>query len=159
MTPEITRVFEIDMGHRLMKHEGKCKNVHGHRYRIELSFGADHVDEVGRVIDFGVIKQAFGSYLDEHFDHALMLQKGDPLIPALEADRSKCCFVDFSPTVENLAKHWFAQAVEIFSPAPPIVVTKICVFETPNCWAVWTRGMHQEELRRKEDIRDAAPHT
>ena len=54
---EITRRLEFDAGHRVLGHEGKCKNLHGHRYSAEITVTAPDLDGLGRVIDFGVIKE------------------------------------------------------------------------------------------------------
>jgi 6-pyruvoyltetrahydropterin/6-carboxytetrahydropterin synthase len=130
----ITRKFEIDMGHRLVKHESKCRNAHGHRYVIELRLSAPELDDVGRVIDFGVVKSVFGTYLDNVYDHGFMAQEGDPLIPAFEAENQKLIVVPFSPSVEHLAKHWFDAARTLLNTSG-VTVIGIKVFETPNCSA------------------------
>ena len=59
----ITRRLEIDSGHRLMKHEGKCRNYHGHRYVFEATVEGPGLDEVGRIVDFSVIKERLGGWL------------------------------------------------------------------------------------------------
>lgn len=74
------RVAEIDTGHRLMNHAGKCGSDHGHRYVIELLVTGTETDEVGVVVDFSVLKAKLGTWLDEHWDHTKILERGDPLI-------------------------------------------------------------------------------
>ena len=134
-TPEITRSIRIDMGHRLLKHESKCKNCHGHSYMIELSCrGAAGLDEVGRVIDFGVIKEIFGKWLNEVFDHGFAIEVGDPIADFFEVHAQKHVVLDVPPTAENLARLWFDGAVKLLATAP-VIVTRIRVYETPNCWA------------------------
>ncbi len=130
----VTRGFGIDMGHRLMKHEGKCSNVHGHRYSIEVTCSAPALDEVGRVIDFGDIKELVGAWLDLMFDHGFVAQIGDPIIPAIEKVDSKLLTLEVPPTVENLTRLWFEGASDILAKRG-ITVTKVKAFETPNCWA------------------------
>ena len=51
------RYHDISCGHRVVGHEGKCKNLHGHNYRFHFSIEANTLDNVGRVIDFSIIKQ------------------------------------------------------------------------------------------------------
>ena len=63
------RKIEFDSAHRLINHEGKCRMFHGHRYVIEASFTAKKLDELGRVIDFGIIREVLVSWIDEYFDH------------------------------------------------------------------------------------------
>lgn len=152
MTPEITRQFAIDCGHRLVKHESKCRNLHGHRYTIEVTCkGAQDLDEVGRVIDFGVIKQKVGDWLDDVFDHGFIVEKGDPLIMFLIEEAQKHVVLDCPPSIENLVELWFNGAAELMA-EHGIIVTRVRGYETPFCWADYTI----EDARRKERDRVAA---
>ncbi len=140
MSTEATRKIEIDAGHRLLRHEGKCKNAHGHRYAFEVTCRALSLDEVGRVVDFSVIKDRVGGWLDETWDHAFIMQVGDPLIPAFEAEGLKVSIVDYSPTAENLARHVFEVAGGLLN-GSGLVVTRIRLWETPNCYVDFTGGL------------------
>jgi len=128
-----TRRLEIDAGHRLLKHEGKCKFVHGHRYVFDITCEAK-LDDVGRVIDFGKIKEVVGGWLDEKLDHGFIAQEGDPIIPFLQSENSKLFIVDFSPTAENLAEMVLGKSCELLSPFGVKVVHVRC-HETPNGFA------------------------
>lgn len=134
MTATCTRRLEIDAGHRLMKHEGKCRHVHGHRYVFDITCGAASLDEVGRVIDFGRIKEVVGGWLDEHLDHGFVAQDGDPIIDFLERDGSKLYVVPFSPTAENICAHVRENAQRLLRPLGIEVLSVVC-WETPNGWA------------------------
>lgn len=135
MKPTCTRILEFDAGHRLQRHESKCRNVHGHRYRAEVTCQGD-LDAVGRVIDFSAIKSVVGNWLDAVLDHGFIVQKGDPLIPALEADGTKIHIVPFSPTAEHLAEY-IAQKAQALLADSHIAVTRVVLWETPNCFAEW----------------------
>src|SRR6266567_3680980 len=77
---EITREHEICCGHRVYGHEGKCRYIHGHQYRFELSLAPENeLDSLGRVIDFSKIKTLLCEWLEEHWDHKLLLWNKDPL--------------------------------------------------------------------------------
>lgn len=128
-----TRRLECDAGHRLLRHEGKCRNYHGHRYVFEVTVQAPELDDVGRVVDFSFIKDKVGTWLDTHLDHGMVLQDGDPLIAALVAEGCKVHVVSFSPTSENLARYVYGVAVTML-PAPLRVVRVRC-WETPNCFS------------------------
>src|SRR5690606_40371968 len=52
------RYHDISCGHRVVGHEGKCRFLHGHNYRIHFTVAADQLDEIGRVVDFSVIKRS-----------------------------------------------------------------------------------------------------
>lgn len=129
----ITRILEIDAGHRLLRHESKCRNAHGHRYKFEIKM-AGALDDVGRIIDFGVVKSIVGGWLDENWDHGFIVQNGDPLADALIADGSKVFVTTVPPTAENLA----AMLADIVAPMlaeKHIRLVNVRCWETPNCFA------------------------
>ncbi len=130
----ITRTFDIDAGHRLLKHESKCQHLHGHRYSVEVSVSAAILDEVGRIIDFSVIKDKFGAWLNEVYDHGFIVQQGDPLIGWLQHHGQKHHVMLHPPSIENLVADWFRGAVEVLSPYG-IEVVHVRGYETASCWA------------------------
>ena len=132
--PQISKTFGIDVGHRLLKHEGKCRNVHGHRYNVEITVAAKELDGIGRVLDFGEIKRIFGGWLDAVLDHGFVAQRGDPIISLLQEDRSKLLIVEFPPTAEHLAEYLHGKACEILV-SVPVTVRRIRVWETPTSMA------------------------
>ena len=131
---QITRRLEIDYGHRLLRHEGKCRNYHGHRGRFEITCEASELDDVGRVIDFGVVKELVGGWLDEMLDHGMILEKGDPLIDLLTHLETKILVLDCPPSIENLTRIVFEQAQKLLE-REGLQVVKVRGYETPNCWA------------------------
>lgn len=136
----ITKRLEIDAGHRLMKHEGKCRHMHGHRYAFEIEASANDLDEVGRIVDFSVIKTRVGGWLDEQLDHGFIVQAGDnAVINFLMADGSKHYIVGFPPTAENLSRHVLQSAQLLLSDCG-VVVEAVTCFETPISWARCVRG-------------------
>ena len=134
----ITRKLEIDAGHRLLGHEGKCRNVHGHRYVFEVTCSTTELDQVGRVVDFGVIKAKVGDWLDRVWDHGMLLQTGDPLIEWLRVNDAggKVFTMKAPPTAENIARELFETA-EALLEEDGVQVDRVRVHETPNCWATW----------------------
>ena len=76
-TVTCTRRLEWDAMHRIPRHESKCAAFHGHRYAAELTCLAP-LDDRGRVIDFGVVKERVGGWIDENWDHTAILQRDDP---------------------------------------------------------------------------------
>lgn len=133
---QVTRRVEIDAGHRLLNHEGRCRNIHGHRYAFEITVQAEGgLDEVGRVIDFGAIKAVIGSWLDVHWDHGMLVEKGDPLIPFLVETNQKHAVLGCPPTAEKLAEIVFSVAC---GKLVEFTVVRVRCYETPNCWADWS---------------------
>lgn len=134
MTPvRVTRRLEFDAGHRLLGHEGKCRNVHGHRYVAEITCTAPHLDAVGRVIDFSVVKAKVGGWIDEVWDHAFIGQCGDPLLDWLSQRGMRVHVLDAPPTAETMAAELLRVAVGLLE--PEVAVVGVRLYETPNCWA------------------------
>ena len=132
-----TRRLEFDAAHRVMEHESKCKHLHGHRYAVEATFGAKDLDSLGRVIDFGVIKEKLGAWIDANWDHTTILHEKDkPLGDAIAAGTGQVIFyVPFNPTAENLARYLIEVVCKQVFEKEAIKCTRIRVHETPNCYA------------------------
>jgi 6-pyruvoyltetrahydropterin/6-carboxytetrahydropterin synthase len=130
----ITRRFEIDAGHRLMGHESKCFHLHGHRYAFEVTLFAAKLDKVGRVLDFGTVKELLGQWLEDHWDHAFIYQEGDPIAEFLSAHQMRSYPLATPPTAENLSRYFFYRCQELLV-GSAAEVTRVVCFETPNCSA------------------------
>lgn len=134
----ITRKLEIDAGHRLQGHESKCRNVHGHRYVFEVTISAPKLDGIGRVVDFGVVKEKLGGWLDQYWDHAMIVEAGDPLESWLREYQQKHFVMSTAPTAENMAEYFRHKSGELLGDTG-LTVERVRVYETPNCWADSTR--------------------
>ncbi|MCC6751161.1 MAG: 6-carboxytetrahydropterin synthase [Deltaproteobacteria bacterium] len=154
MRVAITRRFEIDAGHRLLRHESKCRNVHGHRYVFEVSLSATSVDQVGRVVDFGVLKQLLGSWLDAEWDHGMLVEEGDPLASWLESEGMKHRVLAVPPSAENLARIFFDVATRLvgeWNPEGRVKVENVRIYETPNCVADYPGACFSHGPQRTEE--------
>jgi len=132
---QCTRILEFDAGHRLINHESKCKYLHGHRYKIEISFYADHLDQIGRVVDFSCIKKILGTWIDSNLDHTTILHIDDKnLGNAIEIEtKQKIYYMDCNPTAENIVKHLFEDIIPSLFIKTDIKCSSIKLHETPNC--------------------------
>jgi len=135
-TPTVTRILEFDAGHRVHNHESKCAVPHGHRYRVEVTAQAAYLDPIGRVIDFSVLKEKVGGWIDENWDHNFILFEEDSSwVSALNNGR-KCPWVaPFNPTAENMAAYLLRTVCPGVLAGCGVTVTKVVVHETPNCYA------------------------
>jgi 6-pyruvoyltetrahydropterin/6-carboxytetrahydropterin synthase len=132
-----TRRLEFDAAHRVMRHESRCRNLHGHRYRVDVTCEAGELDALGRVIDFGIIKTVFGGWIDEKLDHGAIVHGDDaPLISLCGAEGWKVYALrgGHNPTAEWIACELFERACELLAPHG-VIVRSLRVYETPNCWA------------------------
>ena len=132
-----TRRIEFDAAHRVMLHESKCKFMHGHRYVVEATFTAKELDVQGRVIDFGVIKQVLGGWIDDHWDHTAILNQEDTALgKQLEAATGqKVYYLPYNPTAENIAHYLIDQVCPKLFNDQDVRCVSIRVHETPNCHA------------------------
>ncbi|HLT86896.1 MAG TPA: 6-carboxytetrahydropterin synthase [Sphingobacterium sp.] len=133
------RYHDISCGHRVVGHEGKCRFLHGHNYRIHFTVAADQLDEIGRVVDFSVIKTALCQWLEEHFDHKFLIWEKDELLPQLqEVTGESLVVVPFNPTAENIAQY----LVERIGPQQlkdyPVRLVACKVEETAKCSATYS---------------------
>lgn len=130
--------LSFDAAHRVLRHESKCRHLHGHRYSVEVEAEADVLDSVGRVVDFGAMKAKVGAWLDEHLDHATLVNPDDgPLLDFLEAVEGRRYVMPRDakePTAENIARVVFGVAGELLANAR-LRVARVRVWETPNCYA------------------------
>jgi 6-pyruvoyltetrahydropterin/6-carboxytetrahydropterin synthase len=71
------RRFTFCAGHRLVGHEGKCKNLCGHNYTLEAYLTGQEQDEIGRILDFKQLKLRMNRWIDDNWDHTFILWEKD----------------------------------------------------------------------------------
>jgi 6-pyruvoyltetrahydropterin/6-carboxytetrahydropterin synthase len=106
----ICKSFEIESGHMLSKHPGKCRFPHGHSRRIEVVLAADTLDANDMVCDFKALKEALRELIDR-WDHAMCLNDADPQF-AFHQQTYGAAIVPFKntdPTSEILAREVFRE--------------------------------------------------
>lgn len=130
------RYHDICMGHRVVGHEGKCKHLHGHNYRFTFSCeSAGGVDSIGRVIDFSVIKTTLCQWLEDNWDHKMLLWEEDPYIYDLMLlDPSGVVKVSFNPTAENIGLYLIHEVSPNLLPTG-IQLVSVEIEETRKCSA------------------------
>lgn len=128
------RYHDISCGHRVHNHESKCAHLHGHNYRVHFHCqGA--LDSVGRVIDFSDIKSKLCMWLEDNWDHKMLIWQEDPMLETLQKLDPTVVAVPFNPTAENMAQY----LVEVIGPqqleGTGIQVVLCRVEETRKCCA------------------------
>ena len=128
------RYHDISCGHRVVNHESKCRNLHGHNYRVHFTCEAPALDSLGRVIDFSVIKSTLCMWLEDNWDHKMLIFCNDPMVIALQdLDPTGIVVVPFNPTAENLALHLIeVVGPDLLSPFE-VVLVKVRIEETRKC--------------------------
>jgi len=139
----ITKQFSFETGHALYGYDGKCKNVHGHRYKLSVTvIGKPILDasnvKFGMVIDFTDLKKIVREEIVDLFDHATVFNKNTPhveLAKELSNRGHHVILVDYQPTSENMVID-FAQKINNRLPAE-IQLHSLKLQETETSFAEW----------------------
>lgn len=142
------RKIKFDSGHRVVGHEGKCQSNHGHEYWAHFyAESATGLDSIGRVVDFSILKDIIGKWIDNNWDHNMIIWKQDPNLGLLQQCEGikKPFVVDFNPTAENLAKYLIETLCPLLLQGSGVSITKIQLFETSNCYVEVLRKEHNND--------------
>ncbi|MDE6540297.1 MAG: 6-carboxytetrahydropterin synthase QueD [Ruminococcus sp.] len=131
----------FDSAHFLSGYDGKCKNIHGHRWIIEVRIQGQELKnsgtEKGMLTDFGNLKKIVRD-LAENFDHAFIYEENSlkpATIQTLKDEDFRLIEVPFRPTAENFARYFY----DILS-SDGFELADVTVYETPDNCAVYRRG-------------------
>ncbi|RCW93672.1 6-pyruvoyl trahydropterin synthase family protein [Winogradskyella arenosi] len=139
----ITKQFSFETGHALYGYDGKCKNVHGHSYRLYVTVIGSPISDssnvkYGMVIDFGDLKKIVKEDIVDVFDHATVFNKNTPHVELAKelADRDhNVLLVDYQPTSEMMVID-FADKIKKRLP-DDIKLHSLRLSETASSYAEW----------------------
>ncbi|HFD13401.1 MAG TPA: 6-carboxytetrahydropterin synthase [Crenotrichaceae bacterium] len=123
----ITKHIYFCYGHRLMKHAGKCRHLHGHSARAEITLRSKSLDQQAMVMDFSELKNIVGNYIDQQLDHNLLLHRNDPLCEILKKQGERFLALTEHPTAEYLA-----QMIFEYCQRQSLPVYKVVLWETES---------------------------
>jgi len=119
---EVTVQQTFAAGHALRNYRGKCENVHGHNYRIEVKVQGEQLDSIGLLVDFVELKRVMKGVID-YLDHQFI----NDLHP----------FDKVNPSAENIAKFFHDRISEGLETDNPVTVAEVKVWETDTSSAVY----------------------
>jgi 6-pyruvoyltetrahydropterin/6-carboxytetrahydropterin synthase len=131
----VCKIFTFDSAHQLIGHSGKCANVHGHTYKLEVVLKAPVIAEEGAsdegfVMDFSRLKSIVKEHILSRLDHAFLAAGNEPVLESLQNTGSKIAKLGFRTTAENLASYicWrlLVKGLPVFS---------VKLWETGSAWA------------------------
>lgn len=140
---EITTRLEFDAGHRIPDHKSQCRNLHGHRYAIEITLSGDivhqeNVSENGMVMDFADVKRIAKQSVVDVWDHAFLVYQHDlPVLTFLNTlPNHKTVVFPTVPTAENMAAEAFKilQEKYVDTYGNHLRLVRVRLYETPNSW-------------------------
>ena len=139
----ITKQFSFETGHALYGYDGKCKNVHGHSYKLSVTVIGEPISDntnvkFGMVIDFTDLKKIVKEEIVDAFDHATVFNKNTPhieLARELETRGHHIILVNYQPTSENMVID-FSQKIKNRLPSS-IKLHSLKLQETETSFAEW----------------------
>ena len=142
----ITKQFSFETGHALYGYDGKCKNVHGHSYRLDVTVIGEPISDnthvkYGMVIDFSDLKVIVKEEIVNVFDHATVFNKNTPhveLAKELKVRGHNVLLVDYQPTSEMMVID-FAKKIKLRLPEN-IQLYSLKLQETATSYAEWYAG-------------------
>jgi len=139
----ITKQFSFETGHALYGYDGKCKNIHGHSYKLSVTVIGQPIQDntnvkFGMVIDFSDLKKIVKEEIVNIFDHATVFNKNTPhveLAKELQNRGHNVLLVDYQPTSEMMVID-FASKIKKRLPRS-IKLHSLKLQETATCYAEW----------------------
>lgn len=130
-----SRRIEFDAGHRIVGHKNKCQYLHGHRYVLEVHARISKLDNLGFVADFGELKQILKPWIDDHWDHNVILNRQDEQLGKFIAEYTgkEPYYIDNNPSAENIASYLLHKIIPKLFKSKVYEIYKIKLYETPNC--------------------------
>ncbi len=130
---KIAKEFHWEMGHRLPEHFGKCKNIHGHSYRMIVELDGE-LNDGGMIMDYYDLKKIVNPIVD-HLDHAFMVfEKDEEIVRFLKSVKSKMIIVNFQSTVENICRYILTEIKKQSLPSN-VQKVKVRIFESIDDYA------------------------
>lgn len=139
----ITKQFSFETGHALYGYDGKCKNVHGHSYKLLVTVIGTPINDAsnvkhGMVIDFSDLKKIVKNEIVDIFDHATVFNKNTPhveLAKELEDRGHNVLLVNYQPTSEMMVID-FAEKIKKYLPKT-VQLHALKLQETDTSFAEW----------------------
>ncbi len=139
----ITKQFTFETAHALYGYDGKCQNIHGHSYKLDVTVLGEPISDsshvkCGMVIDFGDLKHIVKSQVVDVMDHAIILNQNTPhleLAKDLQKTGHNVVLVSYQPTSENMVID-FAQRIKSHLPAN-LSLHSLKLRETETAFAEW----------------------
>ncbi len=128
----VTKQIHFCYGHRLLNYSGNCRWFHGHNGLAEIELTAEELDHQGMVHDFTDIKHSVKAWIDDHLDHKMILNREDPMVPALQEQGEPVYLLDENPTAEAIARIIYEEVLRQGFP-----VVEVRLWETPTSWAAY----------------------
>ncbi|MDR3271943.1 MAG: 6-carboxytetrahydropterin synthase [Flavobacteriaceae bacterium] len=139
----LTKIFTFETAHALWGYDGKCKNIHGHSYKLYVTVKGQPIDDLsstknGMIMDFGELKNIANQLIIKQLDHAVLLNalsEHKLLGERLLQEGHKVVFTPYQPTCENMLLD-FAEKIQSKLPEN-VILAKLKLYETETSYGEW----------------------
>ncbi|MBK9192901.1 MAG: 6-carboxytetrahydropterin synthase [Crocinitomicaceae bacterium] len=142
MNLRVTKIFDFETAHALWGYDGKCKDIHGHSYKLTVSIAGKQIEDssnpkFGMIIDFSDLKLIVKKEIVDVFDHCLLVNGNTPHknYAEVESGFSKIMLCTYQPTCENMLADMVSRLLKNL-PAH-IQLKKVTLQETSSSFAEW----------------------
>ena len=136
----IEREFNIAIGHSLSKHQGRCKNFHGHEICILIEISSEELNDNNMVMDFSDLKRLCNKYIDP-LDHSMLINETEiEMIKLLQKQNNRLHIFNDDPTAEYLCKYLFDLIDDdLMENYPGIELNHVVIYENEKSNATYRR--------------------
>ncbi len=138
----LTKEFDFEAAHALFNYDGKCKNMHGHSYRLFVTVKGEPLEDksspkLGMVMDFGNLKSIVKKMIVDKFDHAVIVNSEADYVDEISNKELfyRKIILPFQPTCENMVIY-FAEKISEKLPKE-VTLYSVKLYETSNSFAEW----------------------
>lgn len=139
----LTKEFSFESAHALWGYDGKCREIHGHSYRLFVTIKGEPISDernpkLGMVMDFGELKSIVAREITDRLDHSFVMRRteqAEALAEAMGSQFTNVVLVDYQPTCENMLID-FAARLKAALPKG-ITLHSLRLHETATSYAEW----------------------
>jgi 6-pyruvoyltetrahydropterin/6-carboxytetrahydropterin synthase len=142
MNLRVTKIFDFETAHALWGYDGKCKDIHGHSYKLTVSISGEQImdpnnPKYGMIIDFSDLKNVVKTHIVDVFDHCLLVNGDTPHKKYAEVENgfAKIMLCDYQPTCENMLADMVGRLLK-YLPVH-IHLKRVVLQETSTSFAEW----------------------
>lgn len=135
----VTKVFQFEAAHAISNHNGPCRHIHGHSYKLHVTVTSARLNDLGMIMDFGELKEVVNKAVISRFDHALILSRTGSHAATLAANAAegKLVLLEAEPTAEYLLDVIVAGLRSLL-PAG-VSLLRLELWETSTSCATWEK--------------------
>jgi 6-pyruvoyltetrahydropterin/6-carboxytetrahydropterin synthase len=139
----LTKEFSLESAHALWGYDGKCREVHGHSYRLFVTIKGEPITDendpkLGMVMDFGELKSIVAREITDRLDHSFVMRRtpeAEALAQSMESQFTNVILVDYQPTCENMLADFAARLQKALPER--VKLYSLRLHETATSYAEW----------------------